>query len=71
MKVPGVGRGEPTLGVVSFEIEESILPQIEGPHAAGRGDGATIRCDRGSSWRRSAEGLAAIMERAPLAPPTQ
>lgn len=32
MKVPGVGRGEPTLGVVSFEIEESILPQLEGPH---------------------------------------
>jgi len=32
MKVPGVGRGEPTLGVVSFEIEQAILPQLNGLH---------------------------------------
>jgi nucleotide-binding universal stress UspA family protein len=32
MKVPGVGRGEPTIGVVSFEIEQAILPQLTGPH---------------------------------------
>ncbi|HTQ02010.1 MAG TPA: protein kinase [Casimicrobiaceae bacterium] len=32
MKVPGVGRGEPTIGVVSFEIEQAILPQLSGPH---------------------------------------
>ena len=32
MKVPGVGPGEPTIGVVSFEIEQAILPQLTGPH---------------------------------------
>jgi len=32
MKVPGVGPGEPTLGVVSFEIEQTILPQLTGSH---------------------------------------
>lgn len=32
MKVPGVGPGEPTLGVVSFEIEQTILPRLAGPH---------------------------------------
>lgn len=32
MKVPGVGRGEPTIGVVSFEIEQAILPQLTGSH---------------------------------------
>jgi nucleotide-binding universal stress UspA family protein len=31
MKVPGIGRGEPALGVVSFEIETAILPLIPGP----------------------------------------
>ncbi len=32
MKVPGVGRGEPTLGVVSFEVEQAILPSLAGTH---------------------------------------
>ncbi len=32
MKVPGVGPGEPTIGVVSFEIEQTILPRLTGPH---------------------------------------
>ncbi len=32
MKVPGIGRGEPALGVVSFEVEASILPLLEGHH---------------------------------------
>jgi len=31
MKVPGIGRGEPPLGVVSFEIEQTILPRLTGP----------------------------------------
>ncbi|HEY2815798.1 MAG TPA: bifunctional serine/threonine-protein kinase/universal stress protein [Casimicrobiaceae bacterium] len=31
MKMPGVGRGEPPLGVVSFEIEWTILPRLSGP----------------------------------------
>ena len=33
MKVPGVGRGEPPLGVVSFEIEQTILPRLAGSFA--------------------------------------
>lgn len=32
MKVPGIGPGEPTLGVVSFEVEQTILPLLSGPH---------------------------------------
>ncbi|HYQ98566.1 MAG TPA: bifunctional serine/threonine-protein kinase/universal stress protein [Casimicrobiaceae bacterium] len=32
MKVPGVGPGEPTIGVESFEIEQTILPRLSGPH---------------------------------------
>jgi len=32
MKVPGVGPGEPTIGVESFEIEQTILPRLTGPH---------------------------------------
>ena len=31
MKVPGVGPGEPTIGVDSFEIEQTILPRLAGP----------------------------------------
>ncbi|MFO1304466.1 MAG: bifunctional serine/threonine-protein kinase/universal stress protein [Burkholderiales bacterium] len=69
MKVPGVGRGEPTLGVVSFEIEESILPQIEGPHVPRV---VAMGNDPLRPWlvmeEIRGEGLAAIMERAPLAP---
>ena len=32
MKVPRLGRGESTLGVESFEIEQMILPRLGGPH---------------------------------------
>ena len=32
MKVPALGPGEPTLGVVSFEIEHTILPTLTGEH---------------------------------------
>jgi len=42
MKVPGVGRGEPTIGIVSFEIEQMILPTLSGPHVpryVASGDG--------------------------------
>jgi nucleotide-binding universal stress UspA family protein len=43
MKVPGVGPGEPTIGVESFEIEHTILPRLSGPHVpqvVGSGDDA-------------------------------
>ena len=32
MKVPRIGRGESTLGIESFEIEQMILPGLSGPH---------------------------------------
>ena len=32
MKVPSVGRGEPTVGLVSFEMELLIHPVLHGPH---------------------------------------
>jgi aminoglycoside phosphotransferase len=41
MKVPGIGAGEPPLGIVSFETERTILPLLHGPHAprvVGSGD---------------------------------
>jgi len=67
MKEPGVGRGEPTLGVVSFEIEETILPRLASPHVprvAAVGDDPlrpyiVMEAIAG-------EGLAAVIARAPL-----
>ena len=32
MKVPRIGRGESTLGIESFEVEQMILPALRGPH---------------------------------------
>src|SRR4030095_342496 len=32
MKVPRLGRGESTLGIESFEIEQMILPTLVGSH---------------------------------------
>lgn len=69
MKVPGIGHGEPTLGVVSFDSEQAILPALSGPHVprvlALGGDPAhpyLVMEEIGG------EGLAGIVARAPLAP---
>jgi nucleotide-binding universal stress UspA family protein/predicted Ser/Thr protein kinase len=67
MKVPGVGPGEPTLGVVSFEIEQTILPQLTGSHVprvAAVGDDAMHPYL--VMEEIVGEGLAAVVERAPL-----
>ena len=68
MKVPGVGRGEPSLGIVSFEIEQMILPRLSGPHVARF---VAVGEDRSLPWlvmeRIDGEGLASIAARAPLA----
>jgi eukaryotic-like serine/threonine-protein kinase len=32
MKVPRLGRGEATIGIESFETEQTILPTLSGPH---------------------------------------
>jgi len=69
MKVPGIGRGEPTLGVVSFEIEEAILPLIEGPSAPRA---VAVGDDPLRPYmvmeEIHGESLAAAVRRAPLAP---
>jgi nucleotide-binding universal stress UspA family protein len=44
MKVPRIGRGESTLGIESFEVEQMILPGLKGPHVprvVATGDVAT------------------------------
>jgi serine/threonine protein kinase len=44
MKVPRIGRGESTLGIESFEVEQMILPALRGPHVprvVSTGDVAT------------------------------
>jgi nucleotide-binding universal stress UspA family protein len=67
MKVPGIGRGEPALGVVSFEIEAAILPLIEGscvPRVVAIGDDPQQPFMVMEEIR--GEGLAAVMQRAPL-----
>src|SRR5512144_2687181 len=69
MKVPAIGRGEPTLGVVSFEIEEAILPLIEGscaPRVVAVGDDP-LRPYMVMEEIRG-ESLAAVAKRAPLDP---
>jgi nucleotide-binding universal stress UspA family protein len=69
MKVPGIGRGEPALGVVSFEIEAAILPLIAGPsvpRVVAIGDDP--RHPFMVMEEIQGEGLAAAVNRAPLAP---
>jgi len=67
MKVPGVGPGEPTLGVVSFEIEQTILPLLTGSHVprvVAVGDDAMRPYL--VMEEIAGEGLAAQVARAPL-----
>jgi len=69
MKVPGVGPGEPTIGVVSFEIEQNVLPLLTGPHvpqAVASGDLAARPYL--VMEEIAGESLATIIERAPLPP---
>ena len=69
MKVPGVGRGEPTIGVVSFEIEEAILPRLAGGHVPRvAGIGADPMRPYIVMELIEGEGLASIVEHAPLPP---
>jgi len=67
MKEPGVGRGEPTLGVVSFEIEETILPRLSGRHVPRvAGVGRDPMRPYLVMEMIEGEGLAKAIERAPL-----
>ena len=70
MKVPGVGHGEPTLGVVSFEIEQVILPQLTGSHVPRI---VAVGDDPLRPFlvmeEIAGESLANVVKRAPLLPP--
>lgn len=67
MKVPGVGAGEPTLGVVSFEIESTILPRLSSRHVPRV---AAVGTDPMLPYivmeAIEGEGLAGVIGRAPL-----
>ena len=66
MKVPAIGPGEPTIGIVGFEIEQMILPTLSGPHVPRY----VASGDAGLPWlvmeRIVGDALAPIVERAPL-----
>jgi eukaryotic-like serine/threonine-protein kinase len=67
LKAPAIGRAQPTMAIVSFEMEEMILPLLSGEHVprfVAAGDlSATpyIAMERVES-----ESLASVMKRAPL-----
>jgi hypothetical protein len=70
MKVPRIGRGESTLGIESFEVEQMILPGLRGPHVP--------RVVPPATWRRTPyivmeriEGLSLAKIVASAAPPEE
>ena len=67
LKVPAIGRAQPTLAVVSFEMEQMILPVLAGPHVprlVALGD-LSATPFIAMEWIEG-ESLARIIERAPL-----
>jgi nucleotide-binding universal stress UspA family protein len=67
VKAPGIGPGEPTIGIESFEIEQMILPTLEGPHVpriVGIGD--LVRTPYIAMERIEGESVATALSRAPL-----
>ena len=68
VKVPGIGPGEPTIGIESFEIEQIVLPTLTGPHVprfVGTGD--LTRTPYIAMEEIEGESLAKTIARAPLA----
>ena len=67
LKVPAVGRAQPTLAIVSFEMEQIILPVLSGPHVprfVAAGDLSAIPYIA-MEWIEG-ESLARIIKGAPL-----
>jgi len=67
MKVPAIGRGQPSIAIVGFEIEQMILPALTGPYvprAVATGD--VVRVPYIVMEWIDGEGLAEIVKRAPL-----
>src|SRR3569623_313659 len=68
MKVPGVGPGQPALGLVAFETEQAILRVLSGPYVpryVAAGDVAHVPYV--VMERIEGTGLAEVDARAPLA----
>jgi serine/threonine protein kinase len=66
VKAPGLGPGEPTIGIESFEIEQTILPGLSGPHVprvAAIGDITALPFI--AMERIDGESLAEVARRAP------
>ena len=67
MKVPGLGRGEAPLGLVSFEIEQMIHPTLTGPHVPRLvASGVAGVLPYIVMERIEGEGLPEVLARAPL-----
>ncbi len=70
LKVPAIGRAQPSLSIVSFEIEEMILPLLRGAHVprfAAAGD-LSATPYLAMEWVEG-ESLADIVKRSPLPVP--
>lgn len=70
LKTPGIGPGEPTIGIESFEIEQMILPTLTGPHVprfVAAGD--LTQTPYIAMERIEGEGLGDVIRRAPLPSP--
>jgi len=69
MKAPRLGRGESTLGIESFEIEQMILPTLGGPHVPRfLATGDVTATPYIVMERIEGASLAGIVEKAPLPP---
>jgi nucleotide-binding universal stress UspA family protein len=67
LKAPAIGRAQPSLAVVSFEMEQMILPVLSGPHVprfVAAGDLSDVPYIA-MEWIEG-ESLARIIKRAPL-----
>lgn len=69
MKVPRLGRGESTLGIESFEMEQIILPTLGGPHVPRFVAAGDVTSTPYIVMERiMGEGLAGLVAKAPLPP---
>jgi nucleotide-binding universal stress UspA family protein len=67
MKVPAIGRAQPTISIVSFEMEQMILPTLAGAHVPRFvAEGALTATPYLVMEWIDGEGLSALMERAPF-----
>jgi nucleotide-binding universal stress UspA family protein len=69
MKVPAIGAGEPSIGLVGFEMELMIHPSLKGPHVPRFVAAGSLQALPYLVMERiEGESFAALRDRAPLAP---